>query len=54
VGGGIAGTKGYECHELGHLFIRDFQYGPIAAPMAASTEPTVPSVSSSTLPDTAK
>ena len=32
--------------------IRDFQYGPIAAPMTASTESPVPSANSSTLPNT--
>jgi hypothetical protein len=31
---------------------RDFEYGPIAATVAASIERTVPSVSSSTLPNT--
>ena len=31
---------------------RDFRYGPIAAPMTASTEPPVPSVNSSTRPNT--
>ena len=31
-----------------HIFTRDFRYGPIAAPMTASTEP--PSASSSTRP----
>jgi hypothetical protein len=30
---------------------RDFRYGPTAAPMTASTEPPVPSVSSSTRPN---
>jgi hypothetical protein len=31
---------------------RDFRYGPIAAPVTASPEPPVPSVSSSTRPNT--
>jgi hypothetical protein len=31
---------------------RDLRYGPMAAPVAASTEPAVPSASSSTLPNT--
>src|SRR5262245_51611258 len=37
---------------LGRRLGRDFRYGPISAPMTASTEPPVPSVSSSTRPNT--
>ena len=37
---------------LAAILSRDLRYGPMAAPVAASTEPAVPSASSSTLPNT--
>src|SRR5262245_32600712 len=38
--------------DLWGLLNRDFRYGPIAAPVTASTEPPVPSARSSTRPTT--